>query len=161
MFELLIFINNSPYATVQGCICTESSCEQNYDEMRGNLCGALLPSCGWRWAYSFIQDHILICDKHWPLCQHCMYVFLEIFAWRQSFLLQLYTELKLRTHSRVPCSLYSSVCSCDADFRVKSRVLTACSWQIWVRRSSCSSLTALVLSHCWISNSISTLTCRT
>ena len=40
------------------CICTQSSCEQNSDETQGNLCGALLPSCGGRWAYSFILDFL-------------------------------------------------------------------------------------------------------
>lgn len=49
--------------------------------------------------------------------------------------------------------IYTSPASCG--------LLTACSWQIWVRRSSCSSLTALVFSHCCISSSISTLTCST
>lgn len=38
---------------------------------------------------------------------------------------------------------------------------TACSWQMWVSRSSCSSRTALAFSYCWISISISTFTCST
>ncbi len=45
-------------------------------------------------------------------------------------------------------------------WRVSSS-LTACSWQICVSLSSCSSLTALVFSYCWISISISTFTCST
>lgn len=39
--------------------------------------------------------------------------------------------------------------------------LTACSWQICVSLSSCSSRTTLAFSYCWSSISISTFTCST
>lgn len=43
----------------------------------------------------------------------------------------------------------------------KDVCLTACSWQICVSLSSCSSRTALAFSYCWSSISISTFTCST
>ena len=49
----------------------------------------------------------------------------------------------------------------NRESREEVRGRTACSWQIWVRRSRCSSLTALDFSYCWISRSISIFTCST
>lgn len=56
-------------------------------------------------------------------------------------------------------------CSVKRESRRRTDVcrvlLTACSWQIWVSLSSCSSRTALAFSYCCSSSSISTFTCST